>query len=200
MTTMQKNQQGFTLVELIIVIVILGILAVTAAPRFFNFTTDARVSVLESIEGSLKATGSMIEGRAQIGAVAGNALSCYAVATDIVTAETDAAKVTANVAATEGAAPGTNCTNGVDIVFGAMDAETATFTALAELGDFAVVDALGGTTANDYLAPVAAGTVRIGESVDALKTTAADGCWVTYTEPAAAGARPVITVNDDGCN
>lgn len=198
MNAMQKNQQGFTLVELIIVIVILGILAVTAAPRFFNFTTDARVSVLESIEGSLRATNSMIEGRAQIGAVAGNALSCYAVATDIVTAETDATNVTANAA--ESTTPVTNCGNGVDIVFGAMDAETATFTALAELGDFAVVDASGGTAANDYLDPVDAGTVRIGESVDALKTAAADGCWVTYTEPTAAGARPVITVTDDGCN
>ncbi|MDP4983974.1 prepilin-type N-terminal cleavage/methylation domain-containing protein, partial [Pseudoalteromonas tunicata] len=31
-----KKQQGFTLIELIIVIVILGILAVTAAPKFLN--------------------------------------------------------------------------------------------------------------------------------------------------------------------
>lgn len=54
-----KKQQGFTLIELIIVIVILGILAVTVAPRFFNFAKDARISTL----GGLKAG---IQGAAQI--------------------------------------------------------------------------------------------------------------------------------------
>lgn len=198
MKTINKTQQGFTLVELIIVIVILGILAVTAAPRFFNFTADARVSVLESIEGSLRATGSMIEGRAQIGGVAANALSCYAVATDVVTAEGTAANVTAN--GTEGVAPTTNCTNGVDIVFGAMDADAATFNALAEMGSFVLADAAAGTVANGYTTAVAAGEVRIAESLGALQADVTEGCWVTYAEPTAAGTRPVITVVDDGCN
>ncbi|HAA96802.1 MAG TPA: type II secretion system protein, partial [Alteromonas macleodii] len=46
---MQKvsTQQGFTLIELIIVIVLLGILAVTAAPKFLNLQDDARDSVLQ---------------------------------------------------------------------------------------------------------------------------------------------------------
>ena len=53
---MQKvsTQQGFTLIELIIVIVLLGILAVTAAPKFLNLQDDARDSVLEGIAGSGK--------------------------------------------------------------------------------------------------------------------------------------------------
>lgn len=54
MKAINKTQQGFTLVELIIVIVILGILAVTAAPRFLNFTSDARKSVVSGVEGALK--------------------------------------------------------------------------------------------------------------------------------------------------
>ena len=48
---MQKvsTQKGFTLIELIIVIVLLGILAVTAAPKFLNLQDDARDSVLQGI-------------------------------------------------------------------------------------------------------------------------------------------------------
>ena len=48
------QQRGFTLIELIIVIVILGILAVTAAPRFIDLSSDARASTMQGILGAVK--------------------------------------------------------------------------------------------------------------------------------------------------
>lgn len=66
-----KRQSGFTLIELIIVIVILGILAVTAAPQFFNFGGDARSSTVRGLEGSIKAASELVHARAQINPDAG---------------------------------------------------------------------------------------------------------------------------------
>lgn len=49
-----KKQRGFTLIELIIVIVILGILAVVAAPRFIDVSSEARKASLQGVKGALK--------------------------------------------------------------------------------------------------------------------------------------------------
>lgn len=49
-----KKQSGFTLIELVIVIVILGILAATALPRFSDLTRDARIATLQGLEGGLR--------------------------------------------------------------------------------------------------------------------------------------------------
>ncbi len=55
-----KKQAGFTLIELVIVIIILGILAVTAAPKFLNLQDDARTSTLKGVAGSLNSAGAMV--------------------------------------------------------------------------------------------------------------------------------------------
>lgn len=49
-----KKSNGFTLIELVVVIVILGILAVTTAPRFLNLQRDARIASLEATKGALE--------------------------------------------------------------------------------------------------------------------------------------------------
>lgn len=50
----KKVGSGFTLVELIIIIVILGLLAVTAAPKFLNLTDDADLAVVTSLAANLQ--------------------------------------------------------------------------------------------------------------------------------------------------
>ncbi|MHB1949793.1 MAG: prepilin-type N-terminal cleavage/methylation domain-containing protein [Gammaproteobacteria bacterium] len=53
------KQAGFTLVELIIIIIILGILAVVAIPKFIDLSSDAQVAATNNIAASLTAASSI---------------------------------------------------------------------------------------------------------------------------------------------
>lgn len=60
------NTKGFTLIELVVVIVILGILSAVAAPRFINLSGDANAAALEALGGSLMSTANLYHTKAII--------------------------------------------------------------------------------------------------------------------------------------
>lgn len=60
------KQRGFTLIELIIVIVILGILAVTAAPRFLDLSSDAKASVVEATAAAFESGIDLVSYKVQV--------------------------------------------------------------------------------------------------------------------------------------
>jgi MSHA pilin protein MshA len=59
-----RRNQGFTLIELVAVIVLLGILSVTALPRFIGLSSDARAAVVTNILSQMKATANMLHMKA----------------------------------------------------------------------------------------------------------------------------------------
>lgn len=192
MKTLNK-QQGFTLVELIIVIVILGILAVTAAPRFLNFQGDARESVVQGVAGAARAAVSLVNGKAIIEGVT-NALP-----NGVGDADTNADNTIEGVRLTYGYPKPTDGGIRAAIEFPdgwvtSEDATTAPTPAEAGL----VAETLVGTPVTH----ATAGTIRIAADVQSLRD---NGCYVQYTgagKTTAAGAtsEPVITVETDGCN
>lgn len=56
---MKLQQRGFTLIELVVVITILGILAAFALPRFAGLETNARESAVKGLEGSVRAAAAL---------------------------------------------------------------------------------------------------------------------------------------------
>jgi MSHA pilin protein MshA len=54
-----RTQRGFTLIELVVVITILGILAAFAVPRFISLESQARTASVQALAGSLRSSAAL---------------------------------------------------------------------------------------------------------------------------------------------
>ena len=181
-----KNQKGFTLIELIIVIVILGILAVTAAPQFINFGADARESKSKQLRGAVQAASQQVFTASAIAGVEG----------DEDDGETSA---------------GFQKASGYEVVFGYPAASPGGIIAALNI-DSADWDILYGDGVVDVPAAAAAvyatkaTVVRISlnginTSPTALEFTDIENCYIQYTEAAVKDSAPTIVFVEgpDGC-
>ncbi|MFV0449124.1 MAG: type II secretion system protein [Vibrio sp.] len=169
-----KRQGGFTLIELVVVIVILGILAVTAAPRFLNLQGDARVSALQGLKGAMDGAAGIVYGKAAIEGV-----------------ENSASETPVDQINTIYGYPTADATNGIGKAVVGLNSDWVSAAATDTVDEVSTTTLFVTFPSNSLTTPLTA---------DAIKNTK---CYVTYSQATGAdvdkAAKAVVVASTTDC-
>ena len=172
-----RKTAGFTLIELVIVIVILGILGAVAAPKFLNLQGDAYGANLNAVKSSMESAATLVNTKAILGGVDKGGTSSSPIEIDI------------------------DPITGVELVDGYPAATADGIIAVLDIKSKTAAQLDSAVTANDgsadnieYIHTVTTtGTITVSP-----KARRSEECYVTYVD-SVSNARPTITIDNDGC-